>query len=130
MTFSGQDTRPRIEARVDPWLLEEVKNYSNSRGLNVSEFVRAAVKEALPRNEIEDLPRDEELRETFLWLVERADDQGYLPHYYVSDLAQYLRIEKRWVISSRIRPLDRQGWISVRWGNVVITRWPYEEAGK
>jgi hypothetical protein len=130
MTFSGQDTRPRIEARVDPWFLEEVDEHCESRGLTRSEFLRAAVEQALPADEVVGLPRDPKLKETLFWLADRADERGQLPRYYLPELAQHLGIKKDMVKWSRMKPLERQGWISVDWGKVTIIKWPYEEAGK
>ena len=123
MTIYYQDGRPKVEARVDEWFLEKLDSFCEDHDLTRSEVIREALSRYLPGDEFTNVPRDPALREAYLWLVQRADPDGRVPREYLSDLAMDLQIEKRYVISSRIAPLDREGWISVDWGRLMIARW-------
>lgn len=114
MTFSYEDQSPQVNTRLSPDLRDKLEQFSEAHDVPKSEIMRQALRQFLPIDEDDpDVPRDPALRESYLWLRERTDDRGRLSSSdAVNGLAQYHSMEKQWIKSSRLEPLENRGWIT------------------
>ncbi|MFC6938925.1 ribbon-helix-helix domain-containing protein [Salinirubellus sp. GCM10025818] len=129
MTFEEEDPRPQLNVRLDEELMEQLDTLSDSTGVTKTEVVRAAVKERLPERMSEDhsVPSDENLRETYLWLLENSRPDGTIEAALAkNELAQFHGKSEELVKKTRLRPLQRRGWTSVRNATIKV----HEETGR
>lgn len=111
MTFSGEDNRAQLRARVSAELMAQVELCADQYNKSKSQVIREAVISYLPSEDILG-PDNPKLRNTSAFLLERADERGRVQSSEViSDLAQKLSIKGKYVKSSRLEPLKRGGWI-------------------
>lgn len=112
----------RVQARLEPSLAAAVEEYRSERGLNKSDVLRDALRAFLgDEGEPAGGPSDPQLHEAWSILKRHADDRGIVhSEDILPKLASKMNVEKRAVIRSRIRPLDRNGWLDARSGKLRI----------
>lgn len=111
MTFSRDDDRSKLSVRCSDDLKVRLGAFADEHGKAQSEVVRNALDSYLPSDDVTG-PEDPNLRETWRWLRDRADDQGHInAQAAVSELAQSLGMKEKFVKSSRLKPLERRAWI-------------------
>ena len=100
---------------------------SRSEALRV--LVRNATNESVGSDDGIKTPSDPKLREVYLWLHDRRDHRGRVPSTEsISDLAQKLSMKEKYVKNSRLKPLERAGWIHPKYAYIrVIERTPDQE---
>lgn len=125
MTFSHQDRRQTVEARVDASMKERVEEFAEDHGMNQSEVLREALGDYLPDDGLDiETPDDRDLRETYLWLRERADpDTMHVPSDAIGELAQHVGTKKKVVKRTRLKPLARRGWIDPQFGYIKVVEY-------
>ena len=112
MTFSYEDTRPRITARVDPALKRKVEEQPGT----ISEFVREALRAHLPADddfEIE-LPDDPQLVQAYR-AVRRTTHGGWIDgRVLIGKLSQQFSMDKRSVRRHLLAPLCKRGYLRIQ----------------
>lgn len=112
MTFSYEDTRPRITARVDPALKRKVEEQPGT----ISEFVREALRAHLPADddfEVE-LPDDPQLAQAYR-AVRRTVHSGWIDgRVLIGRLSQQFSMDKRSVRRHLLAPLCRRGYLRMQ----------------
>ena len=131
MTFSKDDPRPQVNVRIDQSTHETLHQLADQENSSVSELVRNALTEYLPESEAGvPGPADPELRKVWQWLHSRANAQGIIPTTCLSDLAQNLGIKKQYVKSSRLKPLEHQGWIIPNYEFIMVLDEPRNQEAR
>lgn len=120
MTFSREDKRSEVRARCSDQLADRLETFADQHGVAKSEVIREALDGHLPSDESVG-PQDPDLRETWRWLRDRADDRGLIESEpAVSELAQQLGMKEKFVKTSRLRPLERKGWIVPNYSTIRV----------
>lgn len=120
MTFSREDGRSKLSIRCSNELVERLDAFADEHGKAKSEVVRNALDSHLPSDDVTG-PEDSDLRETWRWLRDRADSRGHInAQAAVSELAQSIGIKEKFVKSSRLKPLERRGWIHPNFTYIVV----------
>lgn len=112
MTFSYEDTRPRITARVDPALKRKVEEQPGT----ISEFVREALRAHLPADDDfeVDLPDDPQLAQAYR-AVRRTVHSGWIDgRVLIGRLSQQFSMDKRSVRRHLLAPLCRRGYLRMQ----------------
>lgn len=121
MTFSLEDTRGELRARCSDSLRERVEAFADEHGETNSDVIRDAVREYLPDDGDMSGPKDPDLRETWRWLRDRADERNRISgKAALSELSQRLSMKEEFVKRSRFDPLRRDGWIEARGGVITV----------
>lgn len=119
MTFSRDDPRPRVSARVDEQLKDELENYAKKEGKNMSEVVRNAISnevQGVPSVDDSDVvpPAENELRQAWLILNQITGPNWTIEsESALSILAQKLGKPRPLVRDHIIKPLSDRGYLSV-----------------
>ena len=120
MTFSRDDPRPQLNVRIDVGLMERIEARCRALGTSKSKLVRTALYEHLP-DDGGLTPPDPALRDVYVWLRESADDRNGIPvDLALTELAQQLGMSKDLVKRNRLKPLDRENWIDVDFGEITV----------
>ena len=112
MTFSYEDTRPRITARVDPALKRKVEEQPGT----ISEFVREALRVHLPADDDFDieLPDDPQLAQAYR-AVRRTTHGGWIDgRVLIGKLSQQFSMDKRSVRRHLLAPLCKRGYLRMQ----------------
>ncbi len=113
MTFSLEDERPVLSARVSPSLKEAVEAQPGSQ----SEFIREAIRAHLPSDddyEVE-LPNDDELAQAYRAIRRAAPESGWMDsRVLVGKLSQQFSMDKRSVRRYLLAPLCRRGYLRMQ----------------
>jgi hypothetical protein len=112
VTFSYEDTRPRITARVDPALKRKVEEQPGT----ISEFVREALRAHLPADDDfeVDLPDDPQLAQAYR-AVRRTVHSGWIDgRVLIGRLSQQFSMDKRSVRRHLLAPLCRRGYLRMQ----------------
>lgn len=114
MTFSEDDPRPRVRARVDPSLKQQVEAQEGT----TASFVRKALRDALDVSSVDDpygvvLPRDDDkLAEAYRVLHGLAGDAGWINgDVAASELSQQLSMSKRSIRRQILGRLCTRGYL-------------------
>jgi Arc/MetJ-type ribon-helix-helix transcriptional regulator len=120
VTFSREDKRDWLRARCSDDLLERVEDFADEHELSKSDVIRTAVREYLPNDDIIG-PQSQQLREVYLWLLHRSNDQNRITgKMALNELSQTLSMKEEFVKSSRLVPLERNGWIRASKGIIEV----------
>jgi len=120
MTFEREDGRRRISVRADEALHESIEQFADEQGQSKSDAIRDILRQSIPSDDIEG-PTEPKLREAYLWLNRRMDENGKVPaDLALSKLAQEFQIDKRFVKRLYLLPLERRGWIEPEFGDLSV----------
>lgn len=121
MTFSREDRRKQLRARCCTTLFEQVEAFADEHGETNSDVIRDAVREYLPDDADMTGPKDTDLRETWQWLRDRVNDRNRIrSEAAVSELAQAFGMKEQFVKSSRLKPLERKGWVRPNYSHIEV----------
>lgn len=127
MTFSRDDPRTHINVRVKEETKEELKEYAENNGINMSDMIRSLISDEIENageiiNADVSPPVEKELRDSWILLNEISNDKDNVnADLALSALAQQQQISKELVKETIIKKLDKRGYLMVepRMTNVV-----------
>lgn len=127
MTFSYEDKSPQVNTRMSRSLKKRLDEYAEAHDVPRSKIVRDAVREYLPDDDRVG-PNDPELYETWCWFRARADENGYVPSTdAINELSQRHSLKKAWIKHMKLRPLEREGWITPAHSKIVVHEQPINQ---
>lgn len=121
MTFSHDDSREQLHVRLDASFKGRVESFAEAHGVSLNELTLTALDDYLPDEDTATGPTDSKLRDPYRWLRENADDRGDIPaELAMTELAQELGMNKQLVQKTRLKPLERKGWIDPDFGTIEV----------